>query len=511
MPALVIAYFAGVAALALFGLHRLFLLLLYARVRQRAPRALPASGPLPRVTVQLPIYNERYVAQRLLLAAARMDYPHDRLQIQVLDDSDDRTAQRLATLVRRLRACGVAVEYVRRGTRDGFKAGALAHGLLTASGELIVIFDADFVPPHDFLRRTAPWFSDPQVGMVQARWEHLNREWSLLTALQSVFLDGHFLIEHVARSRSGRFFNFNGTAGVWRRECIEAAGGWQGDTLTEDLDLSYRAQLLGWRFVYLNDLTAAAELPIEMNAFKAQQHRWAKGGIQTARKLLPRIWRSRLPWRVKVEATFHLTSNVSYLLMTVPCLLWVPTLVTRYDTHHPWLLAIAATFGLTSVMVVVYHVVSQLVLGRSLRRTLLLSPALLALGLGLSLNNSRAVLEALAGHRSPFRRTPKSGVRRRGDAPGRAYSVRLDGLAWLELVAAAYFAAGVWIAVAQERFIAIPFLLIFLAGFAYVGLSSLGRQIDRVLAVGSLLAVLTLLGLGVWVLQGALGHVAWGG
>ena len=500
MSFLLFVYFAAVAGLALFGLHRLFLLCLYARVRHQRPDATPlGDDQLPFVTVQLPIYNERYVARRLAIAAARFDYPVSRLQIQLLDDSTDATSEQLERLVRRLRARGVPIELIHRTDRTGYKAGALAAALAQARGELVAMFDADFVPPRDFLRRVVPPFRDPKVGMVQARWGHLNREYSLLTRLQSIFLDGHFLIEHVARNRTGRFFNFNGTAGVWRRECIDAAGGWQGDTLTEDLDLSYRAQMAGWRFVYLADVVSDAELPIDMNAFKAQQHRWAKGSIQTARKLLPVLLRSQLPLHVKVEAVFHLTNNVAYLLMAIPVFLWVPTLNERYDTDHPWMLSFAAAMGLTTLCVVVYHLICQRAAGRSVRHTIKLVPALLSLGIGLSLNNGRAVIEALAGHRSPFMRTPKYGVRGAADRPGMAYHLRHGWLTWLELAVATYFAAGLYVAIHNERFLAVPFLLLFLAGFSYVGLSSLGRQFDRLLSFGSLAACLSLLGFGIWV------------
>jgi cellulose synthase/poly-beta-1,6-N-acetylglucosamine synthase-like glycosyltransferase len=508
MSPILLIYFASVAGLALFGLHRLFLLLVYLRVRRRSPSALEPVATLPAVTVQLPIYNERFVASRLLLAAARLDYARELLQIQVLDDSTDDTSRRLEVLTRRLRRLGLRVEHVRRKDRRGFKAGALARGLRSATGEIVALFDADFVPPRDFLRRVVPHFADPTVGMVQARWGHLNREVSLLTRLQSIFLDGHFHIEHVARHRTGRFFNFNGTAGAWRRATIDEAGGWQGDTLTEDLDLSYRAQLAGWRLVYLDELTSEAELPTDMNAFKAQQHRWAKGSVQTARKLLPLVLRSRIPWRVKLEALFHLTNNLTYLFMAIPCLLWVPTLSARYDTDRPWMIGFATAMAATTLCVISYHLTCQRAAGRGTWPTLRVLPALLSLGIGLSLNNGRAVFEALVGHRSPFLRTPKLGITdstTRGRLPGQpelgglAYRVRHDWLTWAELGLALYFALGLFIAIDAGRYVAIPFLLLFLFGFGYVGLASLGRRVDRLLAVGSWAACLCLLGFVLWV------------
>lgn len=502
MDIILVVYALAAAGLASFGLHRLVLLAVYLRVRNAGPVPVARRDPGSlRVTVQLPIYNERYVATRLLLATARLQHPRSHLQIQVLDDSTDDTTARLVRLVRRLRRLGLDVEHVRRADRHGFKAGALEHGLQTASGEFVAVFDADFVPPPDFLRRSLVPFEDPRVGMVQSRWGHLNREVSQLTRLQAIFLDGHFLVEHIARSRSGSFFNFNGTAGVWRRAAIETAGGWQHDTLTEDLDLSYRAQLAGWRFVYRDDLVSPAELPEDMNAFKAQQHRWAKGSVQTARKLLGRVHRAPLPLRVKLESTLHLTSNLTYLLMTIPVLLWVPTLTARFDPERIWMLVLGATMTATTLCLVCYHLVCQRACGRSARRTLLQMPALLALGVGLSVNNARAVIEALAGHRSAFHRTPKSGARdgrhqRRGQ--GFAYALRARWHTALELALALYFAAGLAVAIENERWIAIPFLLLFLAGFGYVGLSSVGRPTAPLLRVGSAFAALALFVAALW-------------
>ena len=519
MDWILFVYATAVAGLALFGLHRLVLLLLFLRVRSRRPAVTESAARRlvddpPVITVRLPVYNERYVASRLVMAAARLDWPRDRLQIQVLDDSTDDTGPRLQRLVGRLRRRGVDVQRIHRTDRRGFKAGALENGLRTARGSLVAVFDADFLPSPDFLRRCVGWFDDPQVGMVQSRWGHLNREVSLLTRLQAIFLDGHFLIEHVARHRTGRFFNFNGTAGVWRCTAIEAAGGWQHDTLTEDLDLSYRAQLAGWRFVYLDDVVSPAELPEDMNAFKAQQHRWAKGSIQTARKLLARLARSRAPWPVKLEGLLHLTNNLTYLLMAVPVILWVPTLSVRFDTETAWMLALGSVMGATTLCVVAYHLTCQWAAGRSLRTTLAELPALLALGIGLSVNNGRAVMEALAGHVSPFHRTPKSGARD-GLTPGGtrhpsaltaagadfAYALRARWHTWLELALSLYFAFGLVLAVQSERWIAVPFLLLFLFGFGYVGLSSLGRPVDRMLRLGSATAGLAILGVLVWVGQ----------
>ena len=301
-------YFAVILAMCLYGLHRYVILFLYLKHRKNVPQITDHFQELPRVTVQLPIFNERYVVDRLLKSVKSIDYPRDLLQIQVLDDSTDDTAAYTREQVELLKAEGFDAEWRHRIDRTGFKAGALEAGLATATGEFILILDADFLVPSDILRKTIHHFTNGRVGMVQTRWGHLNRNYSLLTRAQALFIDAHFVIEQVARSRSGRFFNFNGTGGIWRRTCIEDSGGWKHDTLTEDLDLSYRAQMRGWQFVYRNDVVTPAELPVEMNGFKSQQHRWAKGSIQTCIKLLPSLWSSKLPWWIKVEGTAHFTA-----------------------------------------------------------------------------------------------------------------------------------------------------------------------------------------------------------
>src|SRR5262252_3850953 len=309
------SYFFVLIILAVYGWHRYYLVYLYMRNRDKEPKAQPPLDPLPVVTIQLPLYNEMYVADRLIDAVAAIEYPRELLEIQVLDDSTDETRSISELAVRRLAAQGIDIKYYHRTDRRGFKAGALEAGPKVARGEFVAIFDADFIPTADFLTQLMPHFRDAHVGMVQARWGHINQDYSLLTKIQAILLDGHFVLEHGGRHRGGRFFNFNGTAGIWRRVAIEDAGGWQHDTLTEDLDLSYRAQLKGWQFVFVPDVIAPAEVPVEMNAFKSQQHRWAKGSIQTCRKLLPLILQSDLPVKVKVEAFFHLSANFDYVLM----------------------------------------------------------------------------------------------------------------------------------------------------------------------------------------------------
>ena len=472
------AYFFVLIVLAVYGWHRYYLVYLYMRNRGREPKAGPQLNPLPVVTIQLPLYNEMYVADRLIDAVCRIEYPRELLEIQVLDDSVDETCSIAELAVRRSAMQGVDIKYYHRPDRKGFKAGALEAGLKLARGEFIAIFDADFMPTPDFLTRLMPHFSDPGIGMVQARWGHINQDYSLLTKIQSILLDGHFVLEHGGRNRAGRFFNFNGTAGVWRREAIDDAGGWQHDTLTEDLDLSYRAQLRGWRFVFVSDLIEPAEVPVEMNAFKSQQHRWAKGSIQTCRKLLPTIFRADIPFGVKIEAFFHLTANFNYPLMSVLSVLMFPAMVIRYNMGWYEMMLIdvplflAATFSVCN-----FYMVCQREIHRDWRARLKYLPFLMSIGIGLCINNTRAVFEALVDKHTDFARTPK--YRIEGDADewvGKKYrqSVALQPL--IELALGLYFTATVFYALANQIYGTVPFLVLFQIGFLYTGLLSLVQQ-----------------------------------
>ena len=401
-------YFLTLVILAVFGLHRYIMVYLYFRHKDR--RALPAPAPtrLPRVTVQLPLYNEMYVVDRLLDSVTKIRYPKHLLEIQVLDDSTDETVSIAQTAVERYREQGFDIQYLHRDDRTGYKAGALDAGLTVAKGEFVLIFDADFLAPEDILEKTLGHFEEAKVGMVQVRWGHVNRDYSLLTQVQSVLLDGHFILEHGGRNRAGRFFNFNGTAGIWRRSAIEDAGGWQHDTLTEDLDLSYRAQLGGWRFVFVQDVVAPAEIPVEMNAFKSQQHRWAKGSIQTCKKLLPKILASELPLPIKIEAAFHLTANFAYPLMVLLSILMFPAMVIRYNMgwYEMMIIDIPLFLGATMSVCSFYLMSQREIFGDSWRSRIKYLPAVLSVGIGLSVNNAKAVIEALLGIESEFTRTP---------------------------------------------------------------------------------------------------------
>jgi cellulose synthase/poly-beta-1,6-N-acetylglucosamine synthase-like glycosyltransferase len=467
-------YYLTLGVLALFGIHRLVLVAVYLRTRRRRPPAPADPACWPTVTVQLPLYNEMYVARRLIDAACRLDYPAGRIEIQVLDDSTDETSDIVAERVAFYRGRGVAVDHLRRGERRGFKAGALAAGLARARGELLAIFDADFVPRPDFLRRTVPHLAaDPGLGMVQARWSHLNREYSLLTRVQAIFLDGHFLIEHAARHRGGCFFNFNGTAGIWRRQAIVAGGGWQHDTVTEDLDLSYRAQLAGWRFLYLPELDAPSELPVDVNAFKSQQRRWAKGAIQTARKLLGRILRAPLPLPVRLEALAHLTSNLSYLLILVLSLLVFPAMLLRRGSPLGLLLVDAPLFLVGTTSVLAFYAASQLAPGGGGLRKLRYLPALMGLGIGLAASNTQAVVAGLLCRGGIFARTPKYALAERGQPwRSRRYRAPASASAAVEGLLALYFLGAIAYCLAHGQWASLPFLYLFLQGNFYIFLLS---------------------------------------
>jgi cellulose synthase/poly-beta-1,6-N-acetylglucosamine synthase-like glycosyltransferase len=472
------AYFFVLVILAAYGWHRYYLVYLYMRNKDRQPKPGPLQNPLPVVTIQLPLYNEMYVADRLIDAVCRIEYPRERLEIQVLDDSTDETGSIADLAVRRFAAQGFDIKYFHRTNRVGYKAGALEAGLKVARGEFVAIFDADFIPSADFLMRMIPYFSNDRIGMVQARWGHINQDYSLLTKIQSILLDGHFVLEHGGRNRAGRFFNFNGTAGVWRRAAIDDAGGWQHDTLTEDLDLSYRAQLRGWQFVFVPDLIAPAEVPVEMNAFKSQQHRWAKGSIQTCRKLLPQILRANVPLSVKAEAFFHLTANFNYPLMVVLSVLMFPSMVIRYNMGWYEMMLIdvplffAATFSVCN-----FYMVCQRELHDDWRARIRYLPFLMSIGIGLCINNTRAVFEALFNKQSEFARTPKYRIEGAADEwIGKKYHQSVAVQPLIELVLGLYFTATVFYALANQIYGTIPFLVLFQVGFLYTGLLSIVQQ-----------------------------------
>lgn len=479
---LLVPYFIVLIILASYGFHRYQLVWMYYRNRKnKVTEPKYRFDELPRVTIQLPIFNEQFVIDRLVDSICKMEYPLDKLDIQVLDDSTDETVEVASAVVERYAALGYPITYIHRTNREGFKAGALDNGLKTAKGEFVCIFDADFTPHSDWLMKVIHHFADPKIGMVQTRWTHINRNYSFLTEVEAILLDGHFVLEHGGRSRSNVFFNFNGTAGMWRLQAIKDAGGWEHDTLTEDTDLSYRSQLKGWKFLYLQDVECPAELPIEMTAFKTQQARWAKGLIQCAIKDLPKVLKSDVKRREKIEAWYHLTANISYPLMIVLSVLLLPAMVIRF--YQGWFqmlyidlpLFMASTFSISS-----FYLVSQKELfPGKWYRTFLFLPALMALGIGLTITNSKAVLEALFGKQTAFARTPKYRVQSKDDKSAAAsvaakkYRKRLGVIPWIELGVGTYFALTVWYAVVNENYITVPFLILFVFGYWYTGLMSL--------------------------------------
>jgi len=479
--AILIPYFAVLIVLSCYGLHRYEMIRGYWKHRNEFPDVAPERfAELPRVTVQLPIFNERYVVERLLEAASKLQYPWHLLEIQVLDDSTDDTHPFTERLVGEYRATGLPIEYIHRANRHGYKAGALQNGLLTTSGELIAIFDADFIPPVDFLERTVHYFADPKIGMVQTRWGFLNRHYNVLTEVQAMLLDGHFVLEHVARAGGGLFFNFNGTAGILRREMIDDAGGWQHDTLTEDSDLSYRAQLKGWKFAYVPSIECLSELPVDTHSFQVQQSRWAKGLTQVAMKLLPTILRAKLPWRVKVEAFFHLTPNISYPLMIAVSALMLPVMIVRFYMGWFQMLVIdtpliAASFWSISAFYVVAH---RALFPKTWKRAFLFLPALMAAGVALTIINSRAVIEALAGYQTGFVRTPKYAI---GDVhkarlENVTYRRRSGWLPYAELAVGSFFLGMVVFAIESFNYLAIPFLMLFVGGYYWAGFTTLWQE-----------------------------------
>ena len=470
------SYITALTILFIFGSHGFVMIYYYLKFKSRKQ---PSAGTLesyPVVTVQLPVFNEVYVVGRLIDAACAMIYPKDKLEIQVLDDSTDETVEVVAQHVERYRKLGYDIKQVRRSNRQGFKAGALKEGLLTARGEFVAIFDADFVPRQDFLLKTLPYFAtDPKIGMVQTRWEHINSDYSILTRTQAMALDGHFVIEQAVRNKVGFFINFNGTAGVWKKECILDAGNWQADTLTEDLDLSYRAQLRGWKFKYLNNVTSPAELPSEINALKSQQFRWTKGAIETARKMLPTVWRSDLPMKIKVHATFHLTNNLVFPFIVLAGILNVPLVFIKHAGAHNAYFTFMSVFVFAFIGSFLFYLFSQKDVYADWRKRIFLFPVFMAGSMGFAVNNSRAVLEGLFKRKSEFVRTPKYSIQNKKDTwRDKTYTpVKISGTVVLEVFLAAYCLIGVVASIYFLEIAAVPFQLMFFLGFTFVSGMSL--------------------------------------
>ncbi len=475
-----IIYLFALAALFAYGVNCYWLMICYRLKHTRARQEHAAIKrqfyqnvavkDWPKVTIQLPIFNERYVVERLIQSVCDFDYPRELLEIQILDDSTDDTADIARAVAGQLQAQGLDIHYIHRDHRTGFKAGALKEGLKTARGDLVGIFDADFIPRADFLKETVPYFTAPQIGMLQTRWGHINSDYSLLTRAQSMGIDGHFGVEQASRAWSGFFMNFNGTAGVWRKTAIEDAGGWQADTLTEDLDLSYRAQLKGWKLKFVTDVVCPAEVPVTINAFKSQQHRWAKGSIQTAKKNLGRLFRSDVSLLVKIQAFLHLTHYMVHPMMLLVVLTSLPMLYSQwfFDTlAFPimiFTLLCLATCGPSTM-----YLFSQRILYRDWKNRIKFLPFLMCLGTGLAVNNTKAVLEAFFNIQSGFVRTPKYGIKNQKDSwHGKRYSIPLNAISILEFLLGLYSLAGLIMFLFFSKYLVSPFLLIYTTGFFYV-------------------------------------------
>ena len=475
-------YFLSLAILMVFGSHGFVMVYYYKRFLSKTAGPLEPLPTHPKVTIQLPVFNEYYVVERLIRAACEIDYPRALLEIQVLDDSTDDTLSVSKRCVEEYRARGFDIHLLHRQNRSGYKAGALREGLATAAGEFIAIFDADFIPPRDFLMHTLPAFSDSKVGMVQTRWGHLNQAYSLLTRAQAIGLDGHFVIEQAARNGADFFMNFNGTAGVWRKECIIDAGNWEADTLTEDLDLSYRAQLRGWKFKFLHDTVCPAELPSEVGALKSQQFRWTKGAIETAKKILPKLWRADIPLRTKFQGTVHLTNNLVFPFILIVSLLNLPLILIKNEgaNDHSFYFAVSSIFVLAFIGSFWMYLTSQKEIYSDWRKRILFFPVFMAGSMGMAINNTRAILEGLFNHKSAFQRTPKYSIQTKNDQfKGKKYFnlhdhvIRFSGTGLLEIFMAVYSLSGIIISAIYSEFAAIPFQGLFCFGYAFIGFLSL--------------------------------------
>ena len=469
-------YFLISGALFIFGANFIYLSLRTWREGRRS-EPVPKMMEWPKVTVQLPIFNEMYVAERVIEAAVKLDYPPELLQIQVLDDSTDETKEIAARIVSRFQQQGVNIIHIHRSDRSGYKAGALQEGMTSATGEFMAIFDADFVPPVDFLRKALPYLNEPDVAFVQTRWGHINRDYSWLTFLQSLAIDAHFMVEQFARSRAGYWFNFNGTAGIWRREAMEDAGGWKADTLTEDLDISYRAYLRGWRGRYVRDIVVPAELPVSFSAYRRQQHRWARGSLECAIKLGPQVWRAPVPLMQKIQATLHLSGySVHLLLFALTILYPLVVLFTADYVRFSTLYGFAYLFVLTSIAPTLFFVVGQQQLGRPWWRLLPKILAISVVGSGLMMNTVRAAWQIVRKRENIFERTAKFGIKRREqDWTKQRYQLRFDPIVYPEILLGLYSLAAVWLAVSLESWGIALYALLFGSGLLFVALVTIGQ------------------------------------
>jgi len=476
------AYLITLSILFIYGMHGFFLVYLYNKFKDVKYEPKGKFEVLPKVCIQLPTYNEALVVDRLIEAVCKINYPKDKLEIQVLDDSTDETQDVLKRIVEEKKKEGFNITYYHRDNRIGFKAGALREGLEKTDAEFIAIFDADFIPNPEFLNKTIHYFTDPKIGMVQTRWEHLNSEYSLLTRAQALALDGHFVMEQQVRNKAGFFITFNGTAGIWRKACILDAGNWQIDTLTEDLDLSYRAQLKGWKFVFINDFTSPSELPIEINALKNQQFRWTKGAIETAKKILPLVWKSSIPLKLKLYSTFHLTMNIVFPLIVIAGLLAVPLVYVKNTGNYDEYFAFMSIFTLAFISSFLMYMYSQKDVYPDWKRRIYLFPVFMAGSMGFAFNNTRAVIEGLLNKKSEFVRTPKFRIESSDDNPHpkkKKYAVtKISPMILLELILALWSLFGIGLAAYYTEIAAIPFLSMYFLGYGIIAVMSIKHALE---------------------------------
>lgn len=467
---IIYSYFISLTILFVFGSSGFVMIYYYLKHRNTKQEPVDVLKEFPAVTIQLPLYNEYYVVERLIDSVCLIDYPKEKFEIQVLDDSTDETTSLLTGIIEQYKNKGYDIHHIQRNSREGYKAGALKEGLKSARGEFVAIFDADFVPHTDFLMKTLPYFHDSKIGLVQTRWEHLNSEYSFLTRVQAMALDGHFVIEQNVRNKAGFFINFNGTGGIWRKECIFDAGNWEADTLTEDLDLSYRAQLKGWKFKFLNHVTSPAELPSEINALKSQQFRWTKGAIETARKILPKVWKSDLSLEKKIHATFHLSNNIVFPFILLAGILNVPLIFIKHQGGYETYFSVMAVFVFAFIGSFLFYLYSQKDVYKDWQRRMLLFPLFMAGSMGFAVNNTKAVIEGLIKKKSEFVRTPKYKVIDKKDAwLDKKYVLKkFNYTVIIESALALYCLFGVVSSIYYLELAAVPFQLLFTMGFGLV-------------------------------------------
>lgn len=472
---ILILYFLSLCVLFAFGMHSLMLVYIYKKTCNKKKIKPALQKELPMITIQLPMFNEYFVVERLIKAVCNMNYPLEKLEIQVLDDSTDDTQIIAQKLVKEYQEKGHNIKYIHRTDRTGYKAGALKAALEVAEGEFIAIFDADFIPDKNFLMDTVPYFQYPEIGLVQTRWQHLNENVSLITRAQALALDAHFCIEQQVRCNADFFFSFNGTAGIWRKQTIIEAGNWEIDTITEDLDLSYRSQLKGWKFLYLNDVTSPAELPEDINSLKTQQFRWTKGYIETAIKLIPKIIKAKIPLRVKLESYAHLTSNIVYPFIILTALLNIPVvLIKNYTEGVDTFYSIMSIFVFATIATFIFYLYGQQAIHYDWKKRLLMFPVFMAGSMGMAVNNTKAIFEALMGKKTAFIRTPKT-----GDLTGETIQTKkykqnkISGTVIIEILLTLYFVVGIILSIKLVELAAIPFQIMFLLGFGSIGCLSL--------------------------------------